>query len=174
MKNRESTRAVAVCALLAALGVAVMLAAGLLPVLTYCSPLVASLFLIPAAREYGKGGAWMTWAVTALLSGILCADKEAAFFYIFLGCYQILKPSFDRAGRIRGPAVKLLFFAAALFAMYFLILSVLGMDIAVEGKGFTLLLGAALAAVMLIFDAVLRRVTALYERIRTLAFKRTN
>ena len=42
---------VALCALLSALGVAVMLAAGLLPVLTYCSPLVASLFLIPVLRE---------------------------------------------------------------------------------------------------------------------------
>ena len=88
-----------------------MMAAGLIPVLTYCSPLIASLFLIPILREFGKGRAWMTWAVTAALSAILCADKEAAFFYIFLGFYPILKPSFDKLGK-PGWIAKLLYFAA--------------------------------------------------------------
>ena len=123
---------VAFCGVLAALGTAVMMAAGLIPVLTYCSPLVASLFLIPVLREFGKGRAWMTWAVTAVLSGILCADKEAAFFYIFLGYYPVLKPAFDRLGKA-GWAFKLLLFAAALAAMYGLILFVLGMDIEIGG-----------------------------------------
>ena len=173
MNHRENAHAAALCALLAALGTAVMLAAGLIPVLTYCSPLIASLFLIPVHREYGKGRAWMTWAATALLSGILCADKEAAFFYVFLGFYPILKPSFDRAGRFGGFAAKLLFFAAALLAMYSLILFVLGLDIALEGKRSILALCFALAAVMLVFDLVLRRMTLLYERrIRKVFFKR--
>lgn len=172
MKHRESTYAIALCALLAALGVAVMLAAGLIPILTYCSPLMASLFLIPVLREFGKGRAWITWALTALLSGILCADKEAAFFYIFLGNYPILKASFDRVGRFCGLTVKLVYFAVALLAMYSLILFVLGMDIEVEGKKFMLWLYLALVSVMLIFDVVLRKMTALYERrVRTQFFK---
>ena len=57
MKSKKGAHAIALCALLAALGVAVMLAAGLVPILTYCAPLVASLFLIPVLREYGKGSA---------------------------------------------------------------------------------------------------------------------
>ena len=164
MKHRESAYAIALCALLAALGVAVMLAAGLIPILTYCSPLIASLFLIPILREYGKGRAWLTWAATALLSGILCADKEAAFFYIFLGFYPILKTFFDRTGRFRGFAAKLLFFAVSLLAMYSLILFVLGLDIEVEGKTFMLVFYIFLVAVMLIFDVVLQRMTLLYEK----------
>ena len=157
---------VALCALLAALGAAVMMAAGLIPVLTYCSPLIASLFLIPILREFGKGRAWMTWAVTAALSAILCADKEAAFFYIFLGFYPILKPSFDKLGK-PGWIAKLLYFAAALAAMYGLILFVFGLDIEIEGTGFMVALYIALAAVMLLFDFVLQRLTFLYDaRIR--------
>ena len=143
-----------------------MMAAGLIPVLTYCSPLIASLFLIPILREFGKGRAWMTWAVTAALSAILCADKEAAFFYIFLGFYPILKPSFDRLGK-PGWIVKLLYFAAALAAMYGLILFVLRLDVEIEGTGFMVALYIALAAVMLLFDFVLQRLTFLYDaRIR--------
>ena len=157
---------VALCALFAALGAAVMMAAGLIPVLTYCSPLIASLFLIPILREFGKGRAWMTWAVTAALSAILCADKEAAFFYIFLGYYPILKPAFDKLGRV-GWIAKLLYFAAALAVMYSLILFVLRLDIEIEGVGFMIALYAALAVVMLLFDYVLRRIVLLYDaRIR--------
>jgi len=162
---------IALCALFAALGAAVMMAAGLIPVLTYCSPLIASLFLIPILREFGKGRAWMTWAVTAALSAIFCADKEAAFFYIFLGFYPILKPSFDKLGK-PGWIEKLLYFAAALAAMYGLILFVFGLDIEIEGTGFMVALYIALVAVMLLFDFVLKRMTFIYERrLRPVIFK---
>ena len=162
---------IALCALFAALGAVVMMAAGLIPVLTYCSPLIASLFLIPILREFGKSRAWMTWAVTAALSAILCADKEAAFFYIFLGFYPILKPYFDRRGK-PGWIAKLLYFAAALAVMYSLILFVFGLDIEIEGTGFMVALYIALVAVMLLFDFVLKRMTLIYERrIRPEIFK---
>ena len=162
---------IALCALFAALGAVVMMAAGLIPVLTYCSPLIASLFLIPILREFGKSRAWMTWAVTAALSAILCADKEAAFFYIFLGFYPILKLSFDRLGK-PGWIAKLLYFAAALAVMYSLILFVFGLDIEIEGTGFMVALYIALVAVMLLFDFVLKRMTLIYERrIRPEIFK---
>ena len=148
-----------------------MMAAGLIPVLTYCSPLIASLFLIPILREFGKGRAWMTWAVTAALSGILCADKEAAFFYIFLSFYPILKPSFDKLGKL-GWIAKLLYFASALAVMYGLILYVFGLDIEIEGTGFMVALYIALVAVMLLFDFVLKRMTLIYDRrIRPVIFK---
>ncbi len=163
MKKRESAYGVALCALLAALGVAVMLAAGLIPVLTYCAPLIASAFLVPALREFGKGRAWATWAVTAVLSVILCADREAAFFYVFLGYYPILKPAFDRLGRA-GWIAKLLYSAAALLAMYALVLLASGPGAEADGTGFMIALYAALAAVMLLFDAALGRIAALYER----------
>ncbi len=169
----KPAHSLALCSLIAALGVVVMLAAGLIPILTYCSPMIASLFLIPVLRELGKGRAWMTWAATAVLAAILCADKEAVFFYVFLGCYPILKPGFDKLGRAAW-LVKLLYFAAALAVMYGLILFVLGLDIGIEGTGFMAALYAALVAVMLLFDFVIRRMTLLYDRrLRKLLFKHT-
>ncbi len=174
MKYRSSSYTIALCALLTALGVAVMLASGLIPILTYCSPLIASLFLIPVLREYGKSYSWLTWAATAILSAILCADKEAAFFYIFLGYYPILRPFFSSRGRSLW-AAKLLYFAAALFAMYTLILLVLGMDIGVEGKWLMITLYITLLAVMLLYDFALRKISILYERrLREWLFKRSS
>jgi len=169
---RDTAYSVALCGLFAALGAAVMLAAGLIPILTYCLPLAASLFLIPVLYEFGKGRAWMTWIVTAALAAILCGDKEAAFFYAFLGYYPIVKPTFDKLGRV-GFAVKLLFFAAVVTGMYALIVFVLGLDVEIERNGFLAALCAALTAVMLLFDYALRRMFLLYvKRIRPAVFKK--
>ena len=171
--NSGKAYRIALSSLIAALGTAVMLASGLVPILTYCSPLIASLFLIPLLAEFGAGGAWMTWAVTAALSLLLCTDKEAAFFYLFLGFYPILKPRFDRFGRL-GILWKLLFFAAALAAMYGLILFVLGMDAGITGTGLMAAFYLALTAVMLLFDFVIRRMTLLYfRRLRPVLFRNT-
>ena len=65
---------VAFCSLMAALGVVLMMTGGLIPVMTYCSPLLAGVLLIPVMRECGVRWAWMVWIVTAALSLILSAD----------------------------------------------------------------------------------------------------
>ena len=166
---RRRSYALAFCSLMAALGAALMMSGGLVPIMTYCSPLIAGVLLIPVLREYGAGRAWMVWAVTAALSLMLSADKEAAFFYLFLGYYPILKPLFDRI-RPRAAAVlaKLLFFAAALAAMYALVCLVLRIDVGTEelmvwGEIALILFFVMLTAVMLIYDYALRNLTLLYE-----------
>ena len=174
MKNDAKTTyspvfPVAFCSLMAALGVVLMMTGGLIPVMTYCSPLLAGVLLIPVLRECGTKWAWMVWVVTAALSMILSADKEAAFFYLFVGYYPILKPGFDRIRpKALGFAAKLLFFAAAVALMYGLILTVLGLDIGMEeleelGRiawiGFYLLLLLS----MMIYDVALGNLTILYE-----------
>jgi len=161
---------IALCALFAALGAAVMLTGGLIPVMTYCSPLIAGLLLIPILTEFGSGRAWMTWAATALLALLLSADKEAAFFYLFLGCYPILKQRLDRLpGRILRFLVKLVYFAAALALMYGLLYFVLGLETVVNdlnaaGMVLNIALYIALVAAMMIFDLAIRNVTLLYMR----------
>jgi len=160
---------VALCALMAALGTAVMMASGLIPILTYCSPMAAAVALIPVREEFGRRPAWMTWTVTAVLSLLLCADKEAAFFYLFLGYYPILKPSLDRIRsglpRLLG---KLAFFALSLGVMYGLLLYVLRLeallaDLETGGLAMYAVLFVVLTGVMLIFDRALDRMARLYR-----------
>ena len=128
MKNNTANRSrmVAFCAMMAALSTVIMLTGGLIPVLTYCSPLAASALLIPVLEEYGKGKASMVWIVTAALSILIGVDKEAAFFYLFLGWYPILKPLFDRLP-LKGMRmiVKTCVFSAAIGIMYALLCYVL-------------------------------------------------
>ena len=169
-RDGHPARIIALCAVMAALGAAVMLSGGLIPILTYCSPLAAGLLLIPVIHEYGSGRAWMTWGVTAVLSLLLCADKEAAFFYLFLGYYPILKRDLDRIPTTTVRlSVKLLLFAAVLALMYGLLYFILGLDSVVDeanaaGIALNLAVYIGLVAAMMIFDRAVRNITELYVR----------
>ena len=158
---------IAFCSISAALSTAVMLLGGLVPVFTYCSPLLASLFLIPVPDLYGRGPALATWCVTAALSLLIGADKEAAFFYLFFGWYPIVKPWMDaHLGALPRLLLKTLLFAAASGLMYWLTCTVLGIEeIAASfsaSRWLNLAFFAAVVLCMLLFDKALERVTALY------------
>lgn len=162
-QSRKSSRSVAFCALMAALGAVIMTAGGLIPVATYCSPMIAGVLLLPVMSELGDRWAWMTWAVTAALALLLSVDREAAFLYCFLGYYPILRPYLDavkpKAARF---LLKLVFFALTLGAMYTLLLWVFQLSSLLEDfSGFSFwmnaLFFAALVAVMMIYDVALAR-----------------
>ena len=148
----------ALCALLAAFGAVIMMSAGVVPILTYCSPLAAGLLLIFVLREFGAKQAWMTWAVTAALSLILCADREAAFFYVFMGCYPMVREMLDRIGpKMLRLLAKICFISAMLALMYALLIFVLRMDALKEemkcmGTALTVGFFACMLAVMLLYD----------------------
>ena len=158
-KNIRKTHALAACSLTAALGTALLFSAGLLPVMTYAAPLVVAVLLIPIKREYRAKWAWPVWFVTAALSLLLCPDKEAALFYLFLGYYPILKEGFDKIkpGVLRV-LVKLLFFVVSIGLMEALIFWLFQVGL-VAAIAFYVLL----TAVMMVYDIVLSRIAALYE-----------
>ena len=170
MKAKNSPAyTVAFCSLMAALGAVLMLTGGLVPVMTYCSPLLAGVLLIPVMREHGVKWAWLVWIVTAALSMMLSADKEAAFFYLFLGYYPILKLYLDRVKpKPLALLLKLVFFAAAVAAMYSLIYFVFRLDVGLEeleelGKFAGIVFFVMLVVSMLIYDYALRNLAILYE-----------
>ena len=167
--NKRPAYTVAFCSLMAALGTVLMLTGGLVPVMTYCSPLLAGVLLIPVLREHGIKWAWLVWLVTAALSMILSADKEAAFFYLFLGYYPILKLYLDRVKpKPLALLLKLVFFALAVGAMYALIYFVFQLDVGLEeleelGKFAGIVFFVMLVVCMLIYDYALRNLAILYE-----------
>ena len=172
MKSRKSFL-VAFSGMMAALGVVLMLLCGVIPILTYTAPLFASLMLIPVITELGIGPALMVWAVTGLLSLFLCADKEAACFYIFVGHYPVLKHYLDRISvRWLRIVIKILTFAVLNAGMYAVLLYVLKLDEVVAdftgtSKVLSWILSQSLLPVLLIFDFLVDRVTVLYtEKIR--------
>ena len=166
---RASSRMVAFCAMMAALGTVIMLSGGLIPVFTYCSPLLASVLLIPVMDEYDAGKGWMVWAVTAALSLLIGVDKEASFFYLFLGWYQLLKPAFDRApSKVGRFLIKTLIFSSSVGIMYALLCFVFQIGEILESFAVAawvnILFFATLVAVMLLFDRTLAGLHLLYQK----------
>lgn len=158
MKEGFSTRAIAFCAVMAALAALIMLTGGLIPVMTYCSPMLASLCLIPVLDAYGAGPAWAVWAVTGALSLLIGADKEAAFFWVFFGFYPIIFPAFQKIkNRPLRVALKACLFAVLAAAMYGLTCFIFGIDEIVSSF-------SASAVINLAFLAMIVVVLLLYDR----------
>ena len=170
---RFTTKSIAFGALMAALGTTVMLTGGIVPIFTYCSPLIAALFLIPVSDIYKKGTAWSVWAVTAILSLLIGTDKEASFFYLFLGWYPIVKPKMDKINPkwIRA-TVKTSIFSVSVLLMYYLTCNILGIDEIIESFSASFWINAAsiilIVICMLLYDKALLGVYRIYiQRIKS-------
>ena len=125
----KNSRRMALCGMMAALGTAIMLLGGVIPLATFCCPVLASLALIPVLLEYGRKWTLWVWAAMAALGLMLCPDKEAALLLAFLGWYPALKPSVDRIRpKLLRAAAKLGVFNLAAGAMLLCIAFVFRMD----------------------------------------------
>ena len=134
MKN---TGRLALCGILAGLGVAIMLCSAVLPSFTYALPMIAGGLLLIPSIEFGSRTALYTYAATGLLSLILPCDKEAAFLYLALfGLYPIAKKYFERIPRRWLEIVlKYLYFNIAAVGAVGLASAVLGLPIDTEPFG---------------------------------------
>ncbi len=175
--GRSKAFTVSFGALMVAAGTAVMLLGALIPVFTYCSPLLASLFLLPVTEICGRRNAVMVWAVTAVLALLIGADKEAAFFYVFFGWYPLAKQGIDRIEhRLPRIIVKILIFSAAAASMYALTCYVLGIEEIVESFSSAAwvngLFFAAVVLCMMLYDAALKRLAPRVRRLTEKLVKR--
>ena len=159
---------IALGGVLAALAVTVMLLGGLIPVGTYVAPMLAALPLIVLLRELPTPLCVGWYAVTALLSVLLCPEKETAFVFVFLGWYPILRPRLEKLPTVLRLGLKLLIFNLAIAALYGLLIFVFQLDALVQEARET---GKLLLAVMLLlgnlcfllFDLLLKRLSLFYE-----------
>lgn len=159
-RSRRQSSKIAFCGLMVALSVALMLTGGLIPIATYCAPMASAILLLPILLEFGKKAAWTAYAAVSLITLMLGIDKEAAFFYLFLGYYPILKWEIDRIKnkRLRLPC-KLLVFNAAIMLMYVVLGLLMNMTAIVEE--FTQM-GTVL---LIVFIVMLNACLLLYDRL---------
>ena len=125
----RKSKQMALCGMMVALAIVIMLMGGVIPLATFCCPVLASLALVPVLMESGKKWAMMAYAATAALGLLLSPDKESALLFAFLGYYPALKPTLDKikAKPLRIIA-KLGIFNLAAGAMMLSIAFVLRMD----------------------------------------------
>lgn len=165
MKNSKK---IALTGMLCALAVAIMMMGGLIPLATYCCPALAGLMLIPIFVECGEKLSWCAFAAIAILSLMLCPDKEAALFFLFLGYYPIVR---WRLEQIRSTALRIIaklgVFNIAVGLTYLLLIFLFRMDrIIQEYREMGLILTAVCLLLgnitLLFYDRLLANITAIY------------
>ena len=173
--NRKS-REVALCGMLCALAVVTLSCGGLIPMATYCAPLLAMAVLLPVLEEYGPRLAIPAWAAVSILALLLVADRETALVYVFFGWYPVLRP---RIARISSPAVrfavKLVLGNALILTLYGLVLRLMGMtgDLLEATKLLNAVLLVLGNVVFFLLDLVLGRLTLPWHyRFRKYFFKK--
>lgn len=164
MNNRTNSRyqsgKISYCGLMTALSAALMLAGGIIPIATYAVPMLSGVLLLPVLLEYGKKTAWTVYAAVSLIVLMLGIDKEAAFFYIFLGYYPVLKWDIEKIkGKPLKLMVKLLVINVSIVLMYVVLGLVMNMDAVVQEFS---QMGAAL---LIVFIVVLDMCLLLYDRL---------
>ncbi len=111
MKKAKIT---ALCGMVTALSVVIMLASTLLPVLMYVLPIITSLGVLFISELSGKKWALGIYLSTAVLSMILLTDKETALTYTaFFGYYPLVKTPLEKLPRVVAWIVKFIVFNCA-------------------------------------------------------------
>lgn len=165
----KKTHELALCGVLCALAVAFLWLSGVLPLSTYIWPILASAALLPAREECRASYAWSCFAAAAILGLLLCADKEAALVFCFLGYYLLLKPKFDAiASRALRFLAKLGLCTVTMGLMYALIIFVFKLPAVVQefsGTAPWLLIATAAMGLLLFFvyDLAIDRFGIVYQ-----------
>ncbi len=112
MKNK--TKNTAICGLMIALSVVLMMLTTLVPVFMYVIPIVTGLLVLFVAdisdRKWGFG----VYFSTAFLSLLLITDKEAALTYaLFFGYYPLIKDIIEKLPKALAWFLKIVIFNAA-------------------------------------------------------------
>ena len=113
----------------------------------------------------------MVYAASAVLALLLCADKELALYYAFLGWYPALRPRLDPLPRPVRVLLKCAIFTLDMTVMYLLIIFLFRLEAVVEEfagySAFMLALLVVLGNVsFLLLDVLLLRISVLYARWR--------
>jgi len=166
--SRQQSTQVAFCGMAASLSIVIMLMGGIIPIATYCVPMLCGLLLLPILLEYGQKSAWLTYISVALIALVMGFDKEASFFYIFIGYYPILKWKIDRVKvKRRRFLLKFLLFTGTITLMYSLLFLLMPMDAIVQefndmGLALTIVFVIVYDLCMFLYDFMLTPLVFIY------------
>ena len=168
---RRQSRKMALCGMMTALSAAVLSTGSFIPFATFAGPMLAMLCLLPILHDWGAKYALMVYAAAAVLALMLCADKELALFYAFLGWYPAVRPRLAPLPRPVRILLKCAMFTLAMAVMYLLIIFLFQIEaVAEEFAGYSTLMLALLVVLgntsFLLLDVLLLRMSILYARWR--------
>ena len=172
MKSKQ----MALCGLLCATAVVVMVLASTIGIGTFIGPMLAMAMLLPVLEEYGSKSMAVAYAVTAVLAFLLVPEVEQAAVFTAFGWYPILRPKLNYY--IPDFILQLILKAAlgggTILLLYGVILRALGMtaDLQEAAKAFNILLLVLGVVTFITMDVALEYLTILWhEKFRKKLFK---
>lgn len=160
---KQQSRRMAVCGVIAALGVVIMLLGNVLGLGMYLAPMIVGACLIPIGKTWGVKYHILLWIAIGILSVIFVSNPEQNLIFLgLLGWYPILRPTLQRlpvALRILG---KILLFNIIIIALEALVMLVLVPE-SMEAP-FVVVLLLLGNATFLLYDYVLPRIEILISK----------
>lgn len=123
---KEKSKRIAVCGVMTALGVVIMMLGAFLGIGIYLAPMLIGVCLIPIGREWGTKYHILLWIAISLLSVVLISNPEENLMFLCLfGWYPVLRPVLQKLTLILRVIAKLLIFNVIVIALELLLLWVL-------------------------------------------------
>ncbi len=164
----KNTFNVALCGVISALGVVIMMITAIVPTATYATPALAGLIATVIVIEINKKWALASYFVVSVLSILLVPDKEAVAFYIFFfGYYPVFKQIIE--SKIKSMLLqwilKILLFSLAAVLVYYIAIFFLGVpseEFVLFGINIPLIFLFAGIIVFIMFDYAMSGVITTY------------
>ena len=165
---KQESKRIALCGLLCALALVVMLMGGIIPVATFCAPVLAMVFLLPVLAEFGPRYAAAAYAAVAILALLLVPDAETALVYLFFGWYPLLRPRIAALpSALLRLICRLVVCNGIVFLLYGIVIAALGLTSVTEELGtgwFTIVLLVMANILFLLLDRALGNLAHLWKQ----------
>ena len=166
---KKNTMKIALCGVMGALSVTILLMGFLFPFATYACPAIAAAFLLPVVYEFKEKTAFTLFVAVSFLGLMMVPDQELVFMYIFVfGLYTVIKMSVDR---MKSKPLKLLAkFAyinislAVVYSILLLIFPVAALvnEFSTYSMGFVVLLFAMFNLTFFLYDKAVEKILIIY------------
>lgn len=155
----KKTKKLTFSAIMAALGAAFMYVGALLEVLDLSTAALASMCVLLVLTELGQRYAWLTYAVTGVLSMLILPQKTAGILFLgFLGFYPMAKAVFEN--KFRGILCLVLKIALLNGCTFLMLLAV--RYVMAEALWFEILTLVLANIVFVVYDVALTRLLRAY------------
>ena len=156
MRKTESQK-IALCGMLGALSVVLLLLGSALQIGTYAAPMLAAFLLIPVLEEYGLRYAMTLYVCVAILAVLFVPETELALFYVLvMGYYPVLRVKLNGVkSTVLRWVLKFAVFNAGTVLVYLLLFGMLAALLAAGNLSFWLC-DRALAALTRYYHVILK------------------
>ena len=168
---KKQTMKIALCGVLGALSVTMLLMGFLFPFATYVCPAISASLLLIIVYEYGVKTGLTLYAAVSFLGLMMVPDYELVFMFIFVfGLYTVIKLPLDRKlGKKARLLAKFIYINVALVISYSILLfifpvAVLVNEFATYSTAFVALLMVMFWLVFFMYDKAVENVLIIYIR----------